>query len=133
MDVIMPRIYRLGVVTCLAVVVMLVACTGGSEPAAPAETVAVGTTTQPANTLVPAPTATPGTNSRTNGNFGAYNCTHQHSSSYAPTNRDSGVHAPVHKPPDTDCRTKHRRCRRHRDLRRAPGRTRRIVQRYKWR
>ena len=53
-----PRIYRSGVVTCLAVVVMLVACTGSSEPAAPATTVAVGATTQPANTLVPAPTAT---------------------------------------------------------------------------
>ena len=58
-DAMMPRIYRSGVVTCLAVVVMLVACTGGSEPAAPATTVAVGATTQPANTLVPAPTATP--------------------------------------------------------------------------
>ena len=55
MDVMIPRIYRLGVVTCLAIVVMLVACTGGSEPAAPATTVAVGATTQPANTLVPAP------------------------------------------------------------------------------
>ena len=59
MGAVIPRIYRLGAVTCLAVVVMLVACTGGSEPAAPAETVAVGTTTQPANALVPAPTATP--------------------------------------------------------------------------
>ena len=59
MDVMIPRIYRLGVVTCLAIVVMLVACTGGSEPAAPATTVAVGATTQPANTLVPAPMATP--------------------------------------------------------------------------
>ena len=57
MDVMIPRIYRLGVVTCLAVVVMVVACSGGSEPAVPAETVAGGTTTQPANTLVPAPTA----------------------------------------------------------------------------
>ena len=57
--VIIPRIFRLDVVTCLAVVVMVVACSGGSEPALPAETVAVGTTTQPANTLVPAPTATP--------------------------------------------------------------------------
>ena len=59
MDVMIPRIYRLGVVTCLAVVVMVVACSGGSEPAVPAETVAGGTITQPANTLVPAPTATP--------------------------------------------------------------------------
>ena len=58
-DAMIPRIYRSGVVTCLAVAVMLVACTGGSEPAAPATTVAVGATTQPANTLVPAPTATP--------------------------------------------------------------------------
>lgn len=55
----MPRIFRPGVITCLAVVVMVVACTAGSEPALPAETVAVGTTTQPANTLVPVPTATP--------------------------------------------------------------------------
>ena len=63
-----PRIFRLGVVTCLAVVVMVVACSGGSEPALPAETVAVGTTTQPANTLVSAPTAIPGpTTELTNG------------------------------------------------------------------
>ena len=59
MNAMIPRIYRLGVVTCLAVVVVLVACTGGNEPAAPATTVAVGATTQPANTLVPAPEATP--------------------------------------------------------------------------
>ena len=38
MDAVISRIYRLGVVTCLAVVVMLVACTGGSEPAAPTAT-----------------------------------------------------------------------------------------------
>ena len=56
---IIPRIFRLDVVTCLAVVVMVVACSGGSEPALPAETVAVGSTTQPANTLVPAPTTNP--------------------------------------------------------------------------
>ena len=63
-----PRIFRLGVVTCLTVVVMVVACSGGSEPALPAETVAVGTTTQPANTLVSAPTAIPGpTTELTNG------------------------------------------------------------------
>ena len=59
MDVMIQRIHRLGGVTCLAVVLMVVACTGGSEPAVPATTVAVGATTQPANTLVPAPTATP--------------------------------------------------------------------------
>ena len=38
MDAVISCIYRLGVVTCLAVVVMLVACTGGSEPAAPTAT-----------------------------------------------------------------------------------------------
>ena len=42
MDVKIPRIYRLGVFTCLAVVVMVVACTGSREPAAPATTGAVG-------------------------------------------------------------------------------------------
>ena len=56
MDAMIPCIYRLGVVTCLAVVVMMVACTGSTEPAAPATTVAVGATTQPANTIVLAPT-----------------------------------------------------------------------------
>ena len=59
MDAVIPRIYRLGIVTCLVVVVMLVACTGRGEPAAPATTVAVAATTKPANTLVPAPAATP--------------------------------------------------------------------------
>lgn len=54
----MPRIFRSGVFTCLAVVVLVVACSGGSEPALPAETVAVVTTTQPANSLGPAPMAT---------------------------------------------------------------------------
>ena len=38
MDAVISRIYRLGVVTCLAVVVVLVACTGGSESAAPTAT-----------------------------------------------------------------------------------------------
>ena len=42
MDVMIPRMYRLGVVTCLAVVVIVVACTGRREPAAPATTAAVG-------------------------------------------------------------------------------------------
>ena len=41
-DVMIPRMYRLGVVTCLAVVVIVVACTGRREPAAPATTAAVG-------------------------------------------------------------------------------------------
>ena len=56
MDAMVPRIYRLGVITCLAVVVMMVVCTGSNEPATPATTVAVGATTQPANTIVLAPT-----------------------------------------------------------------------------
>ena len=56
MDAMVPRIYRLGVITCLAVVVMMVVRTGSNEPATPATTVAVGATTQPANTIVLAPT-----------------------------------------------------------------------------
>ena len=36
-----PRVYRLGVVTCLAIVVMVVACTGSRDPAATETTVAV--------------------------------------------------------------------------------------------
>ena len=59
MDVMILRIYRLGVVICLAVVVMVIACSGVGEPALPAETVAGGAAIQPANTLLPAPTATP--------------------------------------------------------------------------
>ena len=54
--VIIPRIFPLGVVTCLAVVVMVVACFGGSEPAPPAGTVAVGATPQPADIPVSTPT-----------------------------------------------------------------------------
>ena len=58
-NVMIPLIYHMGAVVCLAVVVMMVACSGGSEPTVPAETAAGGSTTQPATTLEPGPTATP--------------------------------------------------------------------------
>ena len=118
MNAMIPRIYRLGVVTCLAVVVVLVACTGGNEPAAPATTVAVGATTQPANTLVPAPEATPVPTGRAQ----------QHSRAYAPTRGDSGGHARAYKHPGAG--TLGGKCRPRQGLHQRPRRVSGIVQRY---